>query len=98
MGSFFLAIYAAQNPLGRLSEWLSFVPPFSAMLMPLRVAADGAGVLSVIVALIVMVSVTAGLVRLAGWIYAGAVLRTGSKVSIADALRAGRQHRVSAAA
>jgi ABC-2 type transport system permease protein len=98
MGSFFLAIFAAQNPLGRLSEWLSYVPPFSAMLMPLRVAAGGAGVMSVLVALLVMVAVPAGLVRLAGWIYAGAVLRTGSKVRLGDALRAGRQHQVSAAA
>jgi ABC-2 type transport system permease protein len=98
MGSFFLAIYAAQNPLGPLSEWLSYVPPFSAMLMPLRVAAGGAGLGQVLLALVVMLTVTAGLVRLAGWIYAGAVLRTGSKVPLADALRAGRQHRVSAAA
>ena len=98
MGSFFLAIYAAQNPLGRLSEWLSFVPPFSAMLMPLRVAAGGAGIMSVLLALLIMVAVTGGLVRLAGWVYAGAVLRTGSKVRLGDALRAGRQHRVSAAA
>lgn len=98
MGSFFLAIFAAQNPLGQLSVTLSYVPPFSAMLMPLRVAAGGAGLGQVLIALAFMLAATGGLVRLAGWVYAGAVLRTGSKVSLGDALRAGRQHKVSAAA
>jgi len=98
MGSFIVAIYAAQQPLGRMTTVLSFVPPFSAMLMPLRVAAGGAGPAQVAVALLVMLVATAGLVRLAGWIYAGAVLRTGSKVRLADALRSGRAHRVTTAA
>jgi ABC-2 type transport system permease protein len=98
MGSFFLAIVAAQQPLGTLARTLSFVPPFSAMLMPLRVAAGGAGLGQVLLALAIMLAATGGLVRLAGWVYAGAVLRTGSKVSLADALRAGRAHKVSAAA
>jgi ABC-2 type transport system permease protein len=98
MGSFFLAIYAAQQPLGRMAGMLSFVPPFSAMLMPLRVAAGGAGPAQVAAALLVMLLATAALVRLAGWIYAGAVLRTGSKVPLADALRSGRAHRVTTAA
>jgi ABC-2 type transport system permease protein len=98
MGSFFLAIFAAQQPLGTLARTLSFVPPFSAMLMPLRVAAGGAGLGQVLLALAIMLVATGGLVRLAGWVYAGAVLRTGSKVSLADALRAGRAHKVSAAA
>jgi len=98
MGSFFLAIFAAQQPLGTLAETLSYVPPFSAMLMPLRVAAGGAGLGQILLALVVMLVATGGLVRLAGWVYADAVLRTGSKVSLADALRAGRAHKVSAAA
>ena len=98
MGSFVLAIFVGQQPLGPLARTLSFVPPFSAMLMPLRVAAGAAGPGQVLLALAVMLAATGALVRLAGWVYAGAVLRTGSKVPLADAMRAGRARRISAAA
>src|SRR5262249_30648802 len=98
MGSFFLAVYAAQQPLGQLAGTLSFVPPFSSMLMPLRVAAGGAGPGQVTVALLIMLLATAALVRLAGGAHAGAAPRTCSQVPPADALRAGRPHRISTAA
>jgi len=93
VGSFFVAIFAGQSPTGRMAEVLSYVPPFSAMVMPLRVAAGAAGPVPVLVALGVMLVATLGLVRLAAWVYAGAVLRTGSKVRLGDALRAGRADR-----
>lgn len=90
MGSLFVALFAGQQPDSPVAAALSYVPPFSALLMPLRVAAGVTGIGSSVLAMAIMAVATAGLVRLAGWVYAGAVLRTGGRVRFREALRAGR--------
>lgn len=94
IGSFFIAIFAGQHPNEQLASVLSFVPPFSAMVMPLRVAAGAASTGQVLLALLFMLVATLALVRFAAWVYAGAVLRIGAKVRLADALRSGREQQV----
>ncbi len=90
LGSFFLAIAALSSPDTTLVRVTSIVPPFSTMVMPIRWAAGEAPLWELALAIVLMVAVVVALVRLAGWIYAGAVLRSGPRVKLTEALTAGR--------
>ncbi len=91
LGSFFLAISALGSPDSALVRVTSIVPPFSTMVMPIRWAAGDAPLWELGLSIVLMVVAVVALVRLAGWIYAGAVLRSGPRVKLTDALAAGRQ-------
>jgi ABC-2 type transport system permease protein len=65
--------------------------------MPIRWAAGDVPLWEVGVSMLLMVVVVVALIRVAGRIYAGAVLRSGPRVKIKDALAAGRQDERAAA-
>jgi ABC-2 type transport system permease protein len=90
VGSFFIGIFAQQNPDGPLARIASLVPPLSVLSMPVRWAAGDAAWWEIVLSMGLMLAAVAGLIRLAAWVYMGAVLRTGPRVSIKDALAAGR--------
>lgn len=90
LGSFFLAIAALSSPDSTLVRVTSIVPPFSTMVMPIRWAAGEAPLWELGLAIVLMLLAAAALVRLAGRVYAGAVLRSGPKVKLSDAFAAGR--------
>ncbi|MEV0947818.1 ABC transporter permease [Rhodococcus sp. NPDC049939] len=83
---FFSAFSSVNNPDGTLSNVLSWIPPFSAILMPLRIAAGVASPMQVVVTVALMLVVTAGLSVLAAKIYQRSILRIGKVVSWRDAL------------
>lgn len=91
VGSFFIAITALGSAGNMFVQVVSFVPPFSAMVMPIRWASGDAALWQVGVSMLLMVIAVVALVRLAGWIYAGAVLRSGPRVRLREALAAGRR-------
>jgi ABC-2 type transport system permease protein len=91
VGSFFLAISVLDKPDSGLATVTSIVPPFSTMVMPIRWAAGDVPWWEVAISMLLMVLVVVALIRVAGRIYAGAVLRSGPRVKIKDALAAGRQ-------
>jgi ABC-2 type transport system permease protein len=91
VGSFFLAISVLNSPDSGLARVTSIVPPFSTMVMPIRWAAGDVPLWEVGVSMLLMVLVVVALIRVAGRIYAGAVLRSGPRVRIKDALAAARQ-------
>ena len=91
LGSFFLAIVALGSPDGALARVASIVPPLSTMVMPIRWAAGEAPLWELGSAIGLMLLVVVALVRFAGRVYAGAVLRSGPRVKLSDALSAGRQ-------
>jgi ABC-2 type transport system permease protein len=93
VGSFFLAISALNNPDGGLAKVTSILPPFSTMVMPIRWASGDVPLWEVGVSMLVMVVAVVALIRVAGRIYAGAVLRSGPRVKIREALAAGRDDR-----
>jgi ABC-2 type transport system permease protein len=97
VGSFFLAITALNNSDGGLARVTSILPPFSTMVMPIRWASGDVPLWEVGVSMLLMVVVVVALIRVAGRIYAGAVLRSGPRVKIKDALAAGRQDERAAA-
>ena len=91
LGSFFLAIAALNSPDTTLVRVTSIVPPFSTMVMPIRWAAGEAPLWELALAVGLMIAAVVALVRLAGWVYAGAVLRSGPRVKLGEALAAGRR-------
>jgi ABC-2 type transport system permease protein len=75
------------NPDSTLVAVLSLVPLFAPMLMPMRLGAASASGLEAAVAVALTVVLLVVLVRLTGRIYANAVLRTGARTRLRDALR-----------
>lgn len=68
-------------------EWLSLLPPLSPILMPARMLLGSAPVWQVTLSLGLAVAALAGLTRIAGRVYANSVLRSGSRVPLAESLR-----------
>jgi ABC-2 type transport system permease protein len=88
VGGFVIAIQAAQNPTATLATVTSFIPGLSPMVMPVRIAAGGAALWEILLAIALQLVGVAVVVRIGGRIYAGALLRTGGKTKIREALRA----------
>ncbi|MGH3436404.1 MAG: ABC transporter permease [Sciscionella sp.] len=74
------------NPDSKLVEVLSLIPPFSPILMPTRIALDVAPAWQVGLGLVLTLLALASALWLASRIYANAVLRTGARVRLRDAL------------
>lgn len=84
---FGVAFFQFGNPDALVAQVLAYVPPFSPLLMPVRMDAGLAGTPEVVITLILMVAATVGLVAFAGRLYAGSVLRFGSRVKLTEAWR-----------
>ena len=86
LAMFFLAQAAVQDPSGTLSTVASWIPPFSAILMPLRIAAGVTSPVQVIGTVWLMGVATSVLAVMAAKIYQRSVLHTGTKVTWKQAL------------
>lgn len=75
------------NPDSKLIEILSMIPPFGPMLMPSRIALEVAPGWEIALSLLLTILALAGAIWLGSRIYANAVLRTGARVKLKDALR-----------
>lgn len=90
VAAFLIAIQALQDPDSILAVVCSLVPGLSPLVMPVRIAAGDVPWWEVGLAVLLMLVSIVGLVRLGGRIYAGALLRTGGRVKIKDALASSR--------
>lgn len=88
VAGFLIALQAVADPTSGLATTTSFVPGLSPLVMPVRMAAGEAPAWQVAVSVLLMLAAIAVVVRLGGRIYAGALLRTGGKVKLREALRA----------
>lgn len=86
--SLIISLGSTKDPGSTLARIASIVPFSAALAMPVRISLGSATGLEIVAALVVLIGSTALLIPLAGRIYAGAVLRTGSKVKLRDAWRA----------
>ena len=86
---FVLAQTSVQDPDGTVSSVMPWVPPLSAILMPLRTAAGVTGPGQVVGTAARMVVVTAGLAVGSAAVHERSVLRSGSKVGGTQALGRG---------
>lgn len=75
------------NPTSGLARVVSLLPPFAPLLMPLRIAVGSATVVEVVVAAVLLLAATYGMLRFAGRVYARTLLHRGTRVRWGDALR-----------
>ena len=87
MVGYVLAQVTLADPSGTAASVMSWVPPFSSMLMPLRIASGTTSMVQIVGSAVLMLLVTVALARVAARIYERSVLRTGTRVSWRDALR-----------
>jgi ABC-2 type transport system permease protein len=76
------------DPGNTVAEVLSVIPVFAPTLMPMRLAMGGVPVWEAVVSVGLVVLMIPVLIWLAARIYRNAVMRTGAKVKLRDALRA----------
>ena len=76
------------NPESSLVEWLSMVPPCAPVLMPMRIAMGVAPLWQMLVSLVLAIAFSGVLLRFAGRIYRNAVLRSGARIPLREALKA----------
>ncbi|QUQ69422.1 ABC transporter permease [Kutzneria sp. CA-103260] len=75
------------NPTNTISTVLSLFPLFTPTLMPARIALGVAPTWQVVLAVVLMIAAIVAVTWLAGRIYRNAVLQTGGRVRVLDALR-----------
>jgi ABC-2 type transport system permease protein len=75
------------DPDNTLAEVLSVIPVFAPTLMPMRLAMGGVPVWEAVLSVGLVLALIPALVWLAGRIYANAVMRSGARVKLKDALR-----------
>ena len=88
--AFFIGIQAASDPGGLLARVTSYLPGLSPLVMPVRQAAGEVELWEIALAVVLMVLAIVAVVRLGGRIYSGALLRTGGKIKMREALAAER--------
>jgi len=87
MIGYVLAQVTVADPGGTAASIASWIPPFSAMLMPIRIAAGTTSTAQILGSVLLMLAATAALAVLAARIYESSVLSTGTRVSWSSALR-----------
>ena len=76
------------DPGNHIVEILSVVPVFAPVLMPMRLAMGGVPAWEAILAVVIVAALIPALIWVAARIYRNAVLRTGARVKLRQALRA----------
>jgi ABC-2 type transport system permease protein len=90
LGGFIVGLQAAADPGGTLAMVTSYVPGLSPLVMPVRQAAGEVTAWEVGLAVALMLVAIALVVRLGGRVYAGALLSTGGRTRIREAMTAER--------
>jgi ABC-2 type transport system permease protein len=83
--TYFLAFQAVSQPEGGLAQVLSFIPPTAAIVLPVRTISGGIPAWEIALGSVVLAAGAVVMLLAASRIYANAVLRTGSRVRLADA-------------
>ncbi|WP_326636550.1 ABC transporter permease [Streptosporangium sp. NBC_01755] len=87
MITYVVAYFAAVQPGSAVARILSLVPPFSSMVMPVRMAGGEVLAWEIVVAAVLMLLATVGTLLLGARIYQRAVLRTGARVKLSEVVR-----------
>ena len=91
MIGYFAVFPAIGNPNAGWVRIVSLIPPFSTLLQPVRIAGGEVTWWEPVVALALMLGLTAAIIVAAARIYENSVLRFGSKVTLKTAWSAGRR-------
>jgi ABC-2 type transport system permease protein len=87
MVTYFFAFYVSNDPTGTLATVVSYIPPFSAMVMPVRMAAAEVAIWQVGASMAAMLVAVLGALAFGAKVYERAVLRTGARLKLGDVLR-----------
>jgi ABC-2 type transport system permease protein len=87
MVTYFVAFFAVNDPTGTLATVMSYVPPFSSMVMPVRMAASEVPLWQAGASMAGMVVAVVAVLALGAKVYERAVLRTGARVKLGEVLR-----------
>ncbi|WP_433374298.1 ABC transporter permease [Streptosporangium sp. CA-115845] len=85
--AYLVAYFAAVQPSSAVARILSMVPPFSSMVMPVRMAGGEVLAGEIATGAALMLLATVGTLLLGARIYQRAVLRTGARVKLSEAVR-----------
>lgn len=88
MAAYFVAFYSTREPTGTLATVVSWIPPFSSMVMPVRMAATEVPIWEVAASGGLMVLAVLAVLFAGAKVYERAVLRTGARVKLGEVLRA----------
>ncbi|WP_188190632.1 ABC transporter permease [Nonomuraea sp. SYSU D8015] len=88
MVTYFVAFYATNDATGTLATVMSYVPPFSSMVMPVRMAATEVPLWQVGASMAAMVVAVLAVLAFGAKVYERAVLRTGARLKLVEVLRA----------
>ncbi|MFB9627823.1 ABC transporter permease [Nonomuraea helvata] len=88
MITYFVAFYATNDPTGTLATVVSYVPPFSSMVMPVRMAATEVPLWQAGMSMAAMVLAVLAVLGFGAKVYQRAVLRSGARLKLGDVLRA----------
>lgn len=86
--SFIISIGSLQDPNSTLAVVASILPVSSALAMPVRIVLGAASGWQIALSLTLLIGSAVAMVPVGARLYAGAVLRTGSRVKLRDAWRA----------
>lgn len=97
LGGFYLGMFLVPNsPDGAATTWLSMVPLFSPFMMPIRLAVTAVPLWQQGLAFALVILATLFVLWLGGRIYERAVLHTGSRMSLKEAMKGGDKVRYNA--
>jgi ABC-2 type transport system permease protein len=87
MVCYFVSFAVANNPGAGYARVLSILPPVSSIALPARIARGGVATLDIVLAVVLLVAATAGILAVAARIYRASVLHSGTRVSLRQAWR-----------
>ncbi len=88
MGSYLATVLVIlPNPGGTAAQWLTFLPPVAPLAVPGRLAQNEIAAWEILLAGGLTLAAVVGVVILGGRLYAGAILRSGGRVSMRQAWR-----------
>ncbi|HEY1176564.1 MAG TPA: ABC transporter permease [Phytomonospora sp.] len=87
VATYLVALFTASNPKSTLAVTLSYVPPFSAMMMPMRSATGSVEWWEQVLSALILAAAVVGALALGARIYRRAVWRMGSRVKLMEALK-----------
>ena len=88
---YFISITALEDPDSLLATIGSIVPPLSPLVMPIRASLSDVPLWQMLLSIFLVIAATYLLIRLAGRIYKGSILKIGAKVRFRDAWKAAGQ-------
>ena len=86
IAAFYLALIVSSNPNAAVAQITAFVPPFSPMIVPMRMVLGDMAVPALVLAVAINLVAIVGLTVLAGGIYERAILRIGAPVKLREML------------